>query len=179
MTKYVALLRGIMPMNPNMKMEKIRGVFEKLGFHHVQSVIASGNILFESHITDQKQLETMIETALPEHLGFTSTTIVRRREQLQKMLEKNPFHGIEDTPHSRLQVTFLKNNPQPTIPFPYQSEDGSYQILGLQDNALFSILNPTITKTPDVMLWLEKQFGKQITTRTWKTVHKILTKLND
>ena len=26
---------------------------------------------------------------------------------------------------------------------------------------------------------IEKQFGKEITTRTWKTVHRILEKLND
>ena len=34
-----------------------------------------------------------------------------------------------------------------------------------------------VGRTPDLMLWLEKQFGKKITTRTWKTVGKILAKM--
>lgn len=42
MTTYVALLRGIVPLNPNMRNEKLRGVFEKLGFTNVRTVISSG-----------------------------------------------------------------------------------------------------------------------------------------
>lgn len=177
MTKYVALLRGIMPMNPNMRNAKICAVFEKLGFTHVTSVIASGNILFESNINNQEKLESMIEKALPEYLGFNSTTIVRSQEQLQQLIEHSLFSNSEDNPHARLNITFLKQAPRIAIPFPYHSSDNSYQILGLYDHAVFSIIDTTLTKTPDVMLWLEKQFGKQITTRTWKTIHKILTKL--
>ena len=30
----------------------------------------------------------------------------------------------------------------------------------------------------DLMLWLEKEFGKGITTRTWKTVNRLLEKMN-
>jgi hypothetical protein len=36
----------------------------------------------------------------------------------------------------------------------------------------------TVSKTPDLMVCLEKQFGKQITTRTWKTIGRILKKLD-
>jgi hypothetical protein len=42
--RYVALLRGIMPTNPNMKGEKLKAVFEGLGFSNVHTVIASGNV---------------------------------------------------------------------------------------------------------------------------------------
>lgn len=41
--KYVALLRGIAPTNPNMRNDKLREVFEKPGFKNVQTVISSGN----------------------------------------------------------------------------------------------------------------------------------------
>jgi hypothetical protein len=41
-----------------------------------------------------------------------------------------------------------------------------------------SVIDLTGSKTPDLMVWLEKQFGKQITMRTWKTVGRILGKLD-
>jgi len=91
MTKYVALLRGIGPSNPNMRNDKLRALFEKLGFSHVQTVLSSGNILFESRSKNAKKLEEAIEKALPKEFGFTSTTIIRSQAQLQKLVNKNPF----------------------------------------------------------------------------------------
>ncbi|MBA3630747.1 MAG: DUF1697 domain-containing protein [Actinobacteria bacterium] len=43
MKSYVALLRGIGPSNPNMRNDRLRAVFEDLGFSNVRAVISSGN----------------------------------------------------------------------------------------------------------------------------------------
>src|SRR5688572_7791450 len=104
MTKYVALLRGIAPSNPNMRNEKLRGVFEKLGFANVKTVISSGNVVFESPSRNAKKLEETIETALPEQLGFTSTTIIRSKKQLQQLVDINPFKGMEHSQKSSLKI---------------------------------------------------------------------------
>lgn len=174
--KYVALLRGIMPANPNMRNEKLRGVFEKLGFENVQTVISSGNVLFESPSKDEKTLESMIEEALPQQLGFYSTTIIRSHKDLHRLISKDPFKGIQDAPSSRLSVTFLKRNPTTQLKFPYRVKDRGYTVLGIHDRAIFSFIDLTGATTPDLMLWIEKQFGKEITTRTWKTVGRILNR---
>src|SRR6266403_3888870 len=109
MTTYVALLRGIMPMNPNMKGEKLKAVFESLGFKNVSTVIASGNVVFETNSQNAVALEAKIEKALPVQLGFTSTTIIRSREELLRLVKKDSFRGIEDTKPNYLIVTFFKD----------------------------------------------------------------------
>lgn len=161
-----------------MSNDKLRGLFEDLGFANVRTVISSGNVLFETGSKNATALETTIEKALPVHLNFTSTTIIRSREQLQDLVNQNPFQGIRDTARSRLNVTFLKNPPEVKLKFPHQVENRAYRLLGLHDCAVFSVIDLTGSKTPDLMSWLEKQFGKKITTRTWKTVGKILDKLH-
>lgn len=176
MTHYVAFLRGILPTNPNMRNEKLREVFERLGFSNVQTVISSGNVLFESPSTDVKILETRIEKSLTEDLGLKSAVIIRSQEELEALIKKNLFKNFEDTPTSRLNVTFLKNTSDTKLTFPYSPEDGSYQLLSLHDQAVCSVIDLSGSKTPALMSWLEKEFGKQITTRTWKTVHRILAK---
>ena len=177
--KYVALLRGIGPLNPNMRNEKLRGVFEKLGYHDVQTVISTGNVLFETDSRDTKALEAAIEKALPAQLGFTSTTIIRSLEQIQDLVDKDPFKGFEDTQTSRLNVTFLKGASGTKLTFPYAPADKTYHFLGLYDGALCSVIDLDSAKTPDLMGWLDKQFGKENTTRTWKTVGRILKKFNE
>ena len=174
MIKYAALLRGIGPGNPNMQNDKLRGVFEDLGFQDVKTVISSGNVLFSSSAKNVKKLEELIEKALPENLGFNSTTIIKSEEDLKKLAGLNPFKGMEHTAKTSLNVTFLKNDPATTIKFPIRSEKGDYKVLGLFCNAICSVVDLTTGKTPNLMSWLEKEFGKQITTRTWKTVEKIL-----
>ena len=174
MTKYVALLRGIAPTNPNMRNDKLRGVFEKLGFENVKTVISSGNVIFESPSRSIRKLEESIEKALPEELGFKSTTIIRSRGQIQKLVDKNPFQGMGHSQASSLNVTFLKKNRRTDIKFPHKIDNRDYELLGMYDGAICSVIDLTSSITPDLMLWLEKQFGKEITTRTWKTVERIL-----
>jgi uncharacterized protein (DUF1697 family) len=166
--KYVALLRGISPVNPNMHGEKLRGVLKGLGFDNVQTIISSGNVVFESPSKDVKKLEAMIEKAWPEKLGFKSTTIIRSQQQLKELVAQDPFKGAEHSRQSYLLVTFFKHMPRGL-------KDNFYSQQGV--NALCSVINTTMAKTPDFMAQLEKQFGKEITSRTWKTVHRILQKM--
>jgi uncharacterized protein (DUF1697 family) len=177
--RYVALLRGIGPSNPNMRNEKLREVFQELGYQNVQTVISTGNVLFESPSRAVKALETTIEEAIQEQLGFTSTTIIRSHTQMKRLVEAgNLFGGFEDTPTTRLNVTFLKDKQRTNLRFPYRAEKKGYTVVGMHGREVLSVVDLTGATTPDLMAWLEKQFGKAITTRTWKTVGKILTRLD-
>ncbi len=179
MNSYVALLRGIAPMNPNMQNAKLRSVFEGLGFANVRTVISSGNVLFESPEHDTAALERQLEVEFPRRLGFESTTIIRSRQQLQRLLDSDPFHGAEHSHQYYLTVTFTKTNHHRDWQFPYQPTGKAYQILGLDPGAIYSRTDLTAAKTPDLMTWLEREFGKDITTRTYQTVKRIVTKLPD
>jgi hypothetical protein len=86
---------------------------------------------------------------------------------------------MTDAPKSRLNVTFLKSLPRTKLKLPHRPVNKKYQLVGLYDRAVCSVIDVTDAKTPDLMGFLEKQFGKEITTRTWKTVARILKKLND
>jgi uncharacterized protein (DUF1697 family) len=176
--RHVALLRGIGPLNPNMRNEKLRGVFEGLGFCNVQTVISSGNVVFDTDSGDVSALEARIEAAWPEQLGFRSTTIIRTREQIQDLVARNPFGDRADTPGTSLQVTFLKHEPDVNLELPFTADAGDYTIVAFEDRVICSVVDLTGSRTPDLMRSLEKMLGREITTRTWKTVHRILRKLS-
>jgi uncharacterized protein (DUF1697 family) len=174
--QYVALLRGIMPGNPNMRNEKLRTVFETLGFTNVKTVISSGNVLFETNKKDVEALEGTIEKTLFKQLGFHSSTIVRSRPELQKLVDQQPFENDNHTAKNYLTLTFLKRKSRFPHELPYTPEGKAYSFVNFIDNTVCSVVDTTAAKTPDLMTWLEKQFTKDITTRTWKTILRILQK---
>ncbi len=178
MNTYVALLRGIAPTNPNMGNANLRRVFEKLGFKNVQTVISSGNVIFQSSSKNVEALEKKIEAALPRELSFRSTTIIRSKEDLLELVKKNPFKGYGHSKKTYLNVTFLKN-PSPTggKSKPKTKPKRGSKIISIYKGVICSIVDTSTSGSPDLMLWMEKEYGKEITTRTWKTVHRILEKM--
>jgi uncharacterized protein (DUF1697 family) len=174
MTKYVALLRGITPGNPSMRNDKLCAVLEELGLHDVRSVISSGNLLFESPATNPSALESMIEAAWPPKLGFASATIVRSYEDLRTLITEKPFGSREHNRSAALNVTFLKRKPAAAAT---PAMGKGYTIVRTYDGEVCTILDTTAAKTPQLMTDLEKLFGKEITTRTWRTVLRITDKM--
>lgn len=152
---YVALLRGIGPTNPNMHPKKLKGFFEGLGLKNVATVIASGNVVFESQKRAQA-LEALIEKELPKKLKFSSTTIIRSQQELEKLVKKNPFKGIKDEKPNYLIVTFFKS----------------------RRPELCTVIDTSASNGANFMAALEKKHSKAITTRTYKTVHRILAKMS-
>ncbi len=157
MTTYVALLRGILPTNPNMRNEKLRGVFEGLGFSNVHPVISSGNVIFETNSKNIPTLEFTIEKALMKHLGIKSPVYIRSKKELEALIQKNPFGTMEHGQTSYLIVSFLKKKP----------------------GEIFNTLDLSHPHTSKVMSTIDKKFNKDVTTRTWKTVVRIVKKMND
>lgn len=174
MPAYVALLRGIAPANPKMRNAELVRVFEGIGLEDVTTVISSGNVLFSSHDRGASRLEGRIESALLDHLGAPCTTILRTRRQIDQLAALDVFDAYDDGPADRCNVTFLKRSPKTASP-PEVGPGAS--IVTVRDKAVFSVIDTTAAKTPDLMATLERAYGKEISTRTWKTVHRIAAKL--
>ncbi len=178
--RYAALLRGIMPSNPNMRGEKLRGVFTGLGFSSVGSVLASGNIVFGSDETDTVALESRIQQALNAELGIGGGTIIRSREELQALVDSDPFPGLTHCRETYLMATFMKDPGNPGLKTkPPADVAETVQVVRYDKpcRALLAIMDNSMPNSPAHMAWLEKAYGQGITTRTWLTVHKILAKL--
>lgn len=175
----MALLRGIGPLNPNMRNENLRAVVEGLGFDNVRTVITTGNVIFDSPSAAIREFESRIEKAWPRELGFKSTTIIRSKKQMRDLVDSDVLKALVRAHEADVDVTFLKRKPRGALPVPYQPEDGRFNVVALDERTLASTVDPSSKKPPDYMRWIEKRFGKDVTTRTYRTVERILKKLNE
>jgi uncharacterized protein (DUF1697 family) len=110
--RYVALLRAINVGGHIVKMDRLRTLFEELGFKNVKTFIASGNVLFDSPSKSPTALEAKIEKHLGKSLGYAVDTFVRTPAELAAVVAAKPFAG--STLHSAknsLYVGFLKAAP--------------------------------------------------------------------
>ncbi|AXH95396.1 DUF1697 domain-containing protein [Ornithinimicrobium avium] len=183
MTRYAALLRGIMPSNPSMRNERLREVFEGLGLEQVGSVLASGNIVFTAEEQPASALEDRIQAGLKDGLGIAGGTIVRELAELRALLDSDPFPGLTHGRGTYLTATFLKDGAlgegaEP--PRPPEQPDPLARVVGYdaQARAFLAVVDNSVPgRTPDLMTWLERSYGTDITTRTWLTVQRIVKKL--
>jgi uncharacterized protein (DUF1697 family) len=178
MKRYVALLRGIAPSGENMTNVKLRGVFEGLGFSAVGSVLASGNITFCTNESDVPTLEERIEAALANNLRVTSRTIIREHSELRLLMDSDPFPGLTHERRTYLTATFLKD----ARPREFDVADLIRATRVVRyDPAARAVLAVTDNSDPGAasafMSWLERSCGKDITTRSWLTVQRVVRKL--
>jgi uncharacterized protein (DUF1697 family) len=176
MSGYVALLRGInVGGHKPVKMEALKRSFESAGLEKVKTVLASGNVLFESAETDEDVLAGRIGAQLKKDLGHEVGVLVRSMEEIQKLVEREPFKKIKVTPETRLYVTFLTQKTKSKLKIPYETREKDFRILSASEREVCSVLvlSPE-RQTTELMNIVEKEFGKQVTTRNWNTVVKIL-----
>ncbi len=88
MPRHVAFLRGVSPTNA--RMPDVQRSFEAAGFTAVRTILASGNVAFDTPAADTPLVERRAEQALLAGLGRPFPVIVRTSAHLQRLLEDDP-----------------------------------------------------------------------------------------
>ncbi len=166
MPRYAALLRGVSPMNA--KMADLREWFAAAGFTNVKTVLASGNVVFDARAASRETLARKCERAMQ---GKVFPTIVRSLDDLRALLESDPFAGEKLPMGAKRIITFLQQPFTAKLALPIRSHDAA--LLSVRDCEAFSSYVPS-EYGPVFMRLIEKTLGKDVTTRTWDTVKKII-----
>ena len=176
---YIAFLRGInVGGHHKVPMAELRKEMEKLNFEKVETLLNSGNIIFDAVGDDVVGLEKTISAHLEKTFGFSIPTILRKSETIYELLDKDPFKEVILTKDIRLYVSFLREDKETDLQLPWASDDNSFKIIDKYDKTIVSVLDLSIGKTPKAMGVLEKNFQKDnITTRNWNTIKRIENKL--
>jgi uncharacterized protein (DUF1697 family) len=73
-------------------MAELKSCFEKMGFKNVATLLQSGNVVFESDLKEE-ELKKKIEDTLGKTFNYPAKVWVKSIENIQKIVEDNPFIG--------------------------------------------------------------------------------------
>lgn len=179
--QYAAFLRGINVGGHNaVPMDDLKKAFQFLGFQNVKTLLASGNVIFNTSGEGPAGLAEKISKRLKKTFGFSIGVLVRTIDEIQELVESAPFKNVSVTPKTRLYVTFISGKPKGALKIPYESPGNEIRIFQASQTAVLSAITLTPGKgTIDLMGMLEKEFGGNITTRNWNTVVKMIEKSSD
>ena len=158
--RYAAFLRGINVGGHIVKMDHLRKLFEAAGFNGVQTLIASGNVVFESSKKNSAGLERAIEAHLEKALGYAVATFVRSMPELAAIAERAPFGRAPlDLPvPASVFIGFLHDA---------TSRDASRQIAALSNKA-----DTLVAEGREVYWFARKGFAES--TISYNSVEKLL-----
>lgn len=108
MHTYAALLRAVnVGGTGKLPMPELRALCERLGFAHVRTYVASGNVVFQSALSEL-EVKAALERALEVYAGKPVGVMVRTGKELAAILAANPYSAA---PPERTVVIFLDTVP--------------------------------------------------------------------
>jgi len=180
MRAYIALLRGInVGGHRKVLMADLRKLMEDQGFSNVVSYIQTGNLAFDSDkIKDAVEISKIIEIAIYDKYAFEVPCIVRASETISKTIENNPYvkQGITDP--ARLCVSFLKEAPLEEALAKVNEFKFDPDLFEIIDEDVFIYCSKKYHEIKISNQFLEKNLKVDVSSRNWKTVHKLLELAN-
>lgn len=178
--EYVVFLRGInVGGNKPIKMDALRREFDSAGFENVRTVLTSGNVLFEAEGSDRPAILKQVKDQLKTAFGREVSVILRSAREIGDLVDAEPFKPVKITPETRLYVTFLANKPPGKLKAaPFETPEGAKVLRVTPSEVCAAIELSPGAGTPELMKSIEKEFGRDVTTRNWNTILKIRDKLN-
>ena len=170
----IAFLRGInVGGHKKVTMAALKASFEALGFTNVRTVLTSGNVIFEAPERDPEREET-VTRGLAKAFGFPVPVILRSIRELKAMVASDPFKAVPGGPDVRLYVTFRPKEAPSLSPARLPEPPAGARIVRVEPGEVYSVVRLSQgAGTPDLMAFLERTLGRDVTTRNWQTVIKI------
>jgi uncharacterized protein (DUF1697 family) len=169
------LLRAVNVGGRVVKMDRLRALFEELGFANVRSYIQSGNVFFETKAKDRTGLTRKIEKHLSAALGYEIAAFVRTIDEIEAGGKLDPFRTVKITPEVRLCTIFVSQPLPKDVKFPHVSPKGDIEFVHATPGEVFAVTRFPPGRPGNPSAYIEKTFGGKATTRFFATAAKIAT----
>jgi uncharacterized protein (DUF1697 family) len=154
MARQIALLRGInLGPNRRLSMADLRDVMHGLGY---------------------EDAKTLLQKRLARETGLEVDVLVRTRNELAKIVARNPLAEHVTDP-KRYLVVFLSAKPKAKALGEVDAADFEPERFAVEGREIYTWLPGGVQKAKLTHAFWEKLLGVTATARNWNTVEKLLT----
>jgi uncharacterized protein (DUF1697 family) len=169
---FVALLRGInVGKAKQLPMAALRELLAGLGYAEVQTLLNSGNAVFEAKAGSELSHANAIAAAIREQLALEVPVIVKTAKNLALAVVENPY-ASDVTDHSRLMVVFAPDEATLSGVRSIEAAVEPPERFAVGPHAAYLHCARGILESKAAAALLGK-VGKSVTTRNWATTLKL------
>lgn len=154
-------------------MADLRDLVTKLGFANVQSILQSGNLVFQARAQASAQLERELEQSVNKKLGVETDFIVRTAEEWKVVMAGNPFRKEAQRDPGHLLVAFFKDAPQVKDVEALRSAITGPERIDAKGREAYIVYPDGIGRSRLTHTLIERKLGVRGTGRNWNTVVKL------
>jgi uncharacterized protein (DUF1697 family) len=174
MTAHVALLRAVnLPNHGKIAMSDLRAIAESLGLDAAQTLLQSGNLVFQTEGKKPAALERLLETRAAKELGVKTSFYVRTAKEWASVIAANPFPEEAARDPGHLVVIFLKDAPDKKAVAALRAAIKGPEIVQAKGPHLYAVYPAGIGRSRLTSAVIEGKLGTSGTGRNWNTILKL------
>ena len=174
MTRYAVFIRNIMVGRNGLDRDILVDAFREHGATRVDSVLATGNLVFDAKPSQVEGIVYGARHALQTKVGLAEPMFLREFRELKELAPFLPFASPRfATVHERC-VTFLSSGSQLRGRLPYHSPREDFEVVVAYELNVFSATWLVANRPGQPGKWIERQTGSAVTTRNWNTIERLL-----
>jgi uncharacterized protein (DUF1697 family) len=174
MATYVGLLRAInLGSHNKVSMTALRELLVTLGLKDAQTLLQSGNVVFNGGARSNTQLEKILQDGTKKHLGVDTAFFVRTAKEWQAIIAANPFPKEAKLDPGHTVLMCLKDAPTPAAVKALQDAIRDREVVRAKGPQAYFLYPDGIGRSRLTISLIEKKLGTTGTARNWNTVLKL------
>ena len=180
MKAYIALLRSVNVSGHHIiKMADLKVLLARPEFLNLTTYLQSGNLVFESEIESNEELENLLVEIIKEHYGYDIKVKVYDASGFQDSYIKNPFLKVEEIDTKKLYYIHVLGQAD-RITFDAIKTKGNFsEEMFLIDNTIYVYYSNGYGRSKVTGSFFEKNLKLFVTARNNNTMKNLLEKLEN
>ena len=153
-------------------MADLRTLCEKLGYEDVRTYVRSGNVVLTA-AESPRDVELELEKAIAAKLGIETDVVVRTRDELADVVDRNPLPDAVEKP-KWFQVSFLSGEPDAELVRALEEQDFAPEQFAVSGREIYAWHPDGLQRSKLARALGDRRLGVTATARNWNTVTKLL-----
>lgn len=171
MAHWVCLLRAVnLGARNKVPMPALREALSEAGFTEVRTYVQSGNIVLSSGHPSPRTVSDVVRGLVRERFDVDQPVVVRTAEQIQRLVESNPYPEAASQRPKLLHVHFLVAAPAPTAVERVHADELTRDVVRIIGEDMYVDYVDAVHGSKLTPAYFERRLGVAGTARNWRTV---------
>ncbi len=174
MATFIGLLRAInLGAHNKVSMPDLKALLTDIGMTNAQTLLQSGNLVFDSSVRATAPLEKLLEASAARKLGLETAFFVRTGSEWQQAIADNPFPKEAKLDPGHTVLMCLKDAPSPAAVKALQDAIKGREVVRVKGRHAYFHYPDGIGSSQLTIKVIEKKLATLGTARNWNTVLKL------